>query len=175
MPLKTMKKTLFHISEDLLLLQDLLEGIEEGEQQTEEILNYLENTQQELSQKLDNYAELIQELEARAAARKQRAKEMTELAKADEALAKRLKSSLKLFFELHGIKRQDTDRHRITLAKNGGKAPLVMNDILPEDLPEEYQKITIAADTEAIRGALEKGADLGFAHLGDRQMSIRIK
>lgn len=157
------------------MLQDLLEHAEGDEAQTEEILNYLEDTQQELSQKLDNYAELIQELQARAGARKQRAKEMAELAKADENLANRLKATLKLFFELHNIKRQDTDRHRITLAKNGGKAPLVLNEILPEDLPEEYQKVTITADTEAIRDALEKGIDLGFAHFGDRQMSIRIK
>ena len=168
-------KTLFHINEDLLMLQDLLEGIEDDDAQVEEILKYLEGTQQELNQKLDNYAELIQELHARAEVRKQRAKEMQALAKADETLASRLKNTLKLFFEMHGLKRQDTERHRITLAKNGGKAPLLMNEILPEDLPEQYRKIAVTADTEAIRNALEKGEDLGFARLGDRSTSIRIK
>ena len=172
---KTMKKSLFHINEDLLMLQDLLEHVDDEDSQTEEILAFLEDTQKELSEKLDNYAELICELTARAEARKQRAKELTDLAKADESLARRLKTTLQLFFEQHSIKRQDTDRHRITLAKNGGKAPVIFDDTSPEDLPKHYQAIVVKPDTDAIRADLEAGKQLPFARLGERGQSIRIK
>lgn len=170
-----MKKSLFHINEDLLLLQDLLEHIDTEDGQTKEILEFLEDTQKELSEKLDNYAELICELTARAEARKQRAKELTDLAKADESLAKRLKTTLQFFFEQHNFKRQDTSRHRITLAKNGGKAPVIFDDTLPENMPEQYQITVIKPNTDAIRADLEAGKELPFASLGERGQSIRIK
>lgn len=170
-----MKKTLFQISEDLEMLHDLMESIDTDEGQTVEILAYLEDTQKELSTKLDNYAEFICELTARAEARKQRAKEMTELAKADEAMVKRLKSTLQYFFEREGLKRQDTDRHRITLAKNGGKAPVLFDDTFPEDMPEKYQITVIKPNTDAIRADLEAGEELPFARLGERGQSIRVK
>lgn len=157
------------------MLQDLLEHIDNENSQAEEILAFLKDTQKELSKKLDNYAELICELTARASVRKQRAKELTDLAKADESLAKRLKTTLQLFFEQHNIKSQDTDRHRITLAKNGGKAPVIFDDTLPENLPKQYQVVAIKPDTDAIRADLEAGKQLPFARLGERGQSIRIK
>lgn len=171
-----MKKSLFHISEDLVMLQEMLEHVDTDSEQVNEILAFLENGQKELLHKLDNYAELICELTARSEARKQRAKEMTELAKADEALVKRLKTTLQYFFEAKGISRQDTDRHRITLAKNGGKLPVVFNDaVMPENMPEKYQITVISPNTDAIRADLEAGENLPFAKLGDRGQSLRIK
>lgn len=42
-------------------------------------------------------------------------------------------------------------------------------------LPEQFQRVSIEADTKAIREALEAGQQLPFAHLGDRGSSLRIK
>ena len=50
-----------------------------------------------------------------------------------------------------------------------------MVGLLPTDLADGFQKVSIDANTTAIRQALEAGEDLDFAQLGDRGSSIRIK
>ena len=49
---------------------------------------------------------------------------------------------------------------------------MIVDDV---EIPEEYQKITIEANKEAIRDALDQGKELSFARYGERGESIRIK
>jgi hypothetical protein len=44
-----------------------------------------------------------------------------------------------------------------------------------EDLPQEFQKVTISANNDAIREALESGEQLGWARIGERGEHINIK
>lgn len=56
------------------------------------------------------------------------------------------------------------------------KAPLILDDSIPvAQLPEQFQKVSIDADTAAIRAALEAGESLEWARLGERGSSMRIK
>jgi len=48
-------------------------------------------------------------------------------------------------------------------------------DLDPKTLPERFQKITVEANSPAIREALESGEKLEFAELGERGTSLRIK
>jgi len=99
-----------------------------------------------------------------------------ELASTEENRAKFLKDRLKWFFETHSIRTVETARYRLSLARNGGKAPLILKDgVLPTELPNHFQRVSIDPDTTAIREALERGEQLDFAQLGDRGTSIRIK
>ncbi len=119
---------------------------------------------------------LIAEMSARAEVRKAEAKRLSELAAVDEKRARLLKERLKWFFETHNLKAVETARYRLSVAKNGGKAPLILNDgITPTQLPERFVKVSIDPDTTAIREALEAGEQLDFATLGDRGTSLRIK
>ena len=169
-------RTLFAISDDLEKLSDLLDECGDDAQQKELINNWFEQLGSERDLKLDSYCALVAEMLARAEVRKVEAKRLMELASTEENRAKLLKDRLKWFFETHNIKTVETVRYRLSLAKNGGKAPLILKDgVLPTELPEHFQKVSIDPDTTAIREALERGEQLDFAVLGDRGTSIRIK
>lgn len=131
---------------------------------------------QERNRKLDGYAALIGEMAARAEARKSEARRLMELATVDENRARLLKDRLKTFFETHGLTTLDTTRYCLTLVKNGGLAPLILDESIPvAQLPEQFQLVSIDPNTAAIREALERGERLEFAQLGERGSSIRIK
>jgi hypothetical protein len=170
------RRTLFEISNDLLALYDRLEALggdvtaPEAEEAVDAWFTQLSHQRDE---KLDNYAALIRELEARANARKEEAKRLADRARRDDEHAAYLKQRLLLFFQDHHLKTVETRRYRLTLRRSGGKAPvLVATD--PEQLPTEYQRWKVSADLDAIRTALEDGADLGFATLGERGHYLRI-
>jgi Mor family transcriptional regulator len=168
-------RTLFAISDDLEKLSELLDECDDV-QQRELIDSWFEQLGAERDSKLDNYCALIAEMLARAEARKVEAKRLLKLASTDENRAKLLEGRLKWFFETHNVKTLDTARYRLSLAGNGGKAPLILKDgVSPTGLPERFQKLSIDLDTSAIREALERGEELDFAVLGERGASLRIK
>ncbi len=169
-------RTLFSISDDLQQLNDLLDEVGDDAQQQELINNWLESVGNERDRKLDGYAALISEMTARAEVRKAEGRRLMELAATDENRARLLKERLKSFFQLHDLKTINTDRYRLSLAKNGGKAPLILDDSIPvTQLPERFQKVSIDPDTTAIREALEAGESLEWARIGERGESMRIK
>lgn len=169
-------KSLFDIAEDIRLLEDMVPTVEDDQEQMESIVEFLEEAHGEMSAKIDNYCELISEIKARIEVRKQRIKEMQALVKTDENTVKRLVEVLKWYFESHEIKRMDTERHRVTIAKNGGKTPVSVQEDYPINLvPDEYVTVVRKLNLDAIREALEAKSELPFATLGERQTSLRIK
>ena len=172
----TPRRTLFNISDDLQHLNDLLDDCGDDAQQQQMVNDWLEQLGNERDCHLDNYSALVVEMATRAAARKAEAQRLMELVAADENKARLLRDRLKWFFETHDLKTVDTARYRLSVAKNGGKAPLILDESVPvTKLPEQYQKVSIDANTAAIREALEAGEVLQFAHLGERGTSLRIK
>lgn len=175
------KRTLFQISDDLLALEDLLSevgGDVTDEQAEEAIMNWFAELGDDRDEKLDGYVTLIAEFEARAEMRKREAQRIAARARVDESSVDRLKERLKVFFQVMGLKTVETDLHRITLANNGGKLPLVLQGAYETDatlLPDEFQKKIVTPDKDLIRKKLEAGEMLEFASLGDRGQGIRIK
>ena len=82
---------------------------------------------------------------------------------------------LQEFFACHDLKTVETARYKLTLANNGGKAPLIVDDEFVLDLPDEYLEWSAEPDRAKIRAALEAGEVLTFARLGERGQSMRIK
>jgi hypothetical protein len=167
-----MSRTLFDISQDLYDQLDNLEGDDEA--QTEAVIQWFEQLGEERDQKLDNYAALIADIEARAQVRRDEAKRLVDRARIDENKAALLKERLRLFFGSHGLKTLETSRYRLTLAQNGGKLPLLV-DVSVDGLPEEYIRLTKAPALSARIASLEDGKELPFARFGERGSSIRIK
>lgn len=169
-------RTLFAISADIQQLNELLDECTDDVEQQELIAQWFETLGKERDQKLDGYCALIAEMQARAEARKAEAKRLAELVAADENRAKLLKERLKSFFETHNLKTVQTSRYRLSLARNGGRQPLILNESVPaQSLPGRFQRVTIEPETAKIREALEAGETLSFARLGERGTSIRIK
>ncbi len=176
LPSSAKTRSLFNISDDLEKLNELLDEASDDAEQQELINQWFAQLETERDSKLDSYAALIAEMLARAEVRKAEAKRMMDLVAVDERRAQLLKERLKWFFETHQLKTVETSRYRISISKNGGKAPLILKPgVLPNQLPERFQKVSVEPNTNAIRTALEAGEDLSFATLGERGTSLRIK
>jgi hypothetical protein len=169
-----MKKTLFDISEDLEKLSGLLDLVE-GDDQQEIIEQWFEQLGEERDCKLDGYAALIGEMQARAEARKAESRRLAELAASDENKARLLKERLKWFLEKHQMKTLETARYKLSVVKNSTRPLIVNPDIAIAQLPDEYKKVSVEVDTVAVREALKQGTELEFAHLGEAGTHIRIR
>lgn len=167
--------SLFQLSEEILQLRQILDSQEHEAETIDAVEEYLKSLSQDREKKLDNYAALIRELEARAKIRQDEAKRLDGLAKKDLATVERLKDGLRLVFTLHEWKAVDTDRFRITLAQNGGKQKLVV-EVPIEELEERFRRIEtkVVPDNDALREALGDGEVIEGVHLEERGATIRI-
>lgn len=165
--------TLYEIDRDLLNVEELLASGAEDEAATllEQFRQQLESDR---ASKVDATCAFIRELVSRSEARKAEADRFVALARTDGNLADRLKAMLLDHLRLHGVKKMETERFRLTRAANGGKLPLEIT-LPPDELPAEFVRTTKVADTEAIREAVEKGEDLPFARLGERGEHLRLR
>lgn len=167
--------TLLDITAEIEQLQSALLSAETEEEQAALMAEYFQS-EQDLKKKVESYVNLISELEARAEFRKQESRRLAELAATDSNLAKRLKNRLLWYLQAQGLTKLQTPRYNLSLTRASGKVPLIINEDFPVvELPEEFQKVSIDFDKEAIRQALEEGKELEFAALGDRQITLRIK
>ena len=167
--------SLYAISSELeLILDAILEGGADSPEGQQALEAHLAGLDAALDDKADDYAGLIRSLELRSAARKAEADRMRALAKADEALAERLATRLKEAMESCGRTQIDTERFRLSVAGNGGKQPLSVT-FEPTTLPKELTTVTVAANKEAIRQALEAGATIAGCELLPRGTSLRIR
>ncbi len=127
-------------------------------------------------EKLEAYCRVIRNLESNAAVAKAEAEQYAAFAKSQEGRVASLKSMMKLHLEATGRKKVFTSTGRsITVCANGGKLPLIVDPGTdPKELPEQFQKVTIAANNDAIRAAIEGGQDVPFAKLGERESHLKI-
>lgn len=137
------------------------------------ILDTLESIEGEIEDKADNYAKIIKELEAKQKARKEEAKRLTESAKTFENRANTLKQNLFNAMKTTGKTKFATDLFSFNIQKNGGKLPLIIDDI--SKVPEKYFKHTEKElDNTKIREALDK-KEIDFAYYGEQGESLRIR
>lgn len=168
------RRNLFTISADLERLEDLLE--EGGGELDEALEAWFNELGEERDTKIDNYCALMAELRSRAGVRRQEAARLKQLGDYDQAKADRLQGRLKLFFETRGMSKLQTRRYALTLANNGGVAPLIIAEgTTPESVPARFRKVSVAFDRDAIAAALAGGKTLKFAKFGERGKSLRIR
>jgi hypothetical protein len=134
--------TLFDISDDMLALERLL--TEQGGDLTDDeieaaIDDWFDENQNAREEKIDAYAALIREFEARAEARSDEADRLQGRADQDEKSAESMKKRLKHFYEVHDMKSLETPRFRVTLAGHGGKQPV---EVLREATVPDHLKRT---------------------------------
>ena len=170
--------TIYEISEDMAALDALL--AETGGEITPEAEAAFNAFEAELAANLhaktDAYCALLAEIDARAAARKAEAKRLADRAKTDERTADALRERLRFVWETRRLGKVETDRFTVSLAKNGGKAPLDIRcgvDELPAWAIKRETVVTV--DKDAIRSRLDAGESLDFASLMERGTRINIK
>ena len=137
----------------------------------DDLLKELEGS---IEAKVENYCWLIREIEGRAAIRLLESKRIKALATTNENLVKSLKERLKFFFEAQSIQKLECKTFKVSIANNGGVQPLQV-DLPADQLPPQFQKVTIEADNASIRKALEMGTEIEGVKLLQRGTSLRIK
>ena len=173
--------TLFEISNELAAIEELLTE-NDGEITSDAAGEALEAWFDELGEardaKIDDYCRLIATVTARANARTEELTRLGALVDTDENTIKRLKTALHNFMLERGVTKIETPLHKLTIAKNGGKAPLAIPDAWREDpasAPEQYHRAVIHLDTELIRADLAGGEEIPGCAIGERGTHLRIK
>jgi hypothetical protein len=139
-------RSLNSITQDMHLLEALLEECEDPDEM-QLLLNTFFATDHARLEKLDSYAGLIGQMEARIAFRKSESQRLADLARTDENKVKSLKERLKQYFVAEGIdKPVQTPHYRISLVNNGGKLPVIIED--PMAVPLSYQARDICVEAE---------------------------
>tara|TARA_R100000654_G_scaffold41242_2_gene67364 strand:+ start:1261 stop:1770 length:510 start_codon:yes stop_codon:yes gene_type:complete len=167
--------TLYEISDDLKALEELL--IEQGGDVStpadeDVVMSWLQENQEQLEKKLENYGRMIRELEARSKARLEEAKRLKTRATVDANAAQNLKERLMWFMQERGTKKVETDSFRFSVRKNGGRAPLIYD---ANDVPKDYMMVFPTPNTTKIREELEQGINLPFARLGERGTTLSMR
>lgn len=172
--------SLFELTAEYKQLLFMLEDAEDADDETvvEVIKDTLELLDGDIEAKADGIAYIIRELDADEEMLK---KEEQRLRARRESIVRnrqRLKENLMEAMRLTGKEKFKTQFNSFGIRKAGGKAPLIL-DTAPENMPERFQKISIEADTDAIRDYLTWHQDddivFPYAHIGERSEYLSIR
>lgn len=167
---------LYDIAADYRRLQDLLDSAETPAEMRQTLIDTLESLSGDFEDKVENMAALIAEYKATIEGCRAEIARLTGKAARAENAIDSIKKYIMAEMQFAGIQKVKAGTWQVSIAKNGGKAPIVWDDdIEPEDLPEKFRSISYKIDTAAVRDALEAGEALDFAKLGERGESLRIK
>jgi hypothetical protein len=169
--------TIFQISQDMEDLEHfLLEADGDITDPAVEILvlEWMAKVDVNWEKKVENYCQLINEMEARGKARKEAAASLSRRSEIDMKSAASLKERLMFVMNSRNIKKTETDSFRVSVSKNGGKMPLELD---LDNVSKEYliDKTVVTVNKDKIREDLEAGTELPFATFVDRGTHLRIK
>jgi hypothetical protein len=174
-------KSLFEIGTDLEALDSLIDDVNgEISDITVEaaLVEWFDQLSKDEGIKLDNYCGLIRQLEVDVITAKGEAEAFRRKAADRERRVDWLKSRLAEHLQRTNRTKVTTVRGRtISLQNNGGKPPLGINwDFVDlDELDPKYIKTRRELDQDAIRAALERGEEFGFAMICERGQHLRIK
>jgi len=172
-----MSRPLFEITKEMQALDDLIEehaGDMDNPEVQQAVADALSCLQDELEDKVDNYTALIHILRARARARAEEAKRLADRVRIDQNVADRLVEALLGALQARGLAKVETQRYRVSVAKNGGKLPLLIDE---PHLPPDYV-LTVTQEVpnkDKIRADLKAGKEVPGARLGGRGVHLVIK
>lgn len=157
--------TLYEITKDF---QDLLELMNDPDVPPEVIADTMEGIEGAFEVKADNYITLIKSLETDNYGDKEEIERLNARVKRRSDNIARMKERLMNAMNLTGKKKLPTEHYVLSVAKNGGLAPLVVTGNVPADY------CRLEPDNSKIRAALDQGG-LDFAHLGERGTHLAIR
>jgi len=172
---------LWELSQDIEMLEEAIATIqddlnipdEDKESLTQDAFKQYLETDQDFEDKALKVADYIRHLEAITQARKEEARRLQALAKQSENQANRLRNYLVTQMLATGKKKIEGVTGKVSLRK---KPPILRLLVDNEQLPQDFQKVTVEADKKAIKQYLKEHDDCSFACLEDtKEYSLNIK
>ncbi len=158
-----MKQTLFEINAEY---RDILADMEVHAEQNEgdiigfPLLDRLAALEGDLSEKALNIAALVKELNAEAKSIADLGQSLINRATAKANRAIRLKQYLTDNVPMNAV--YEDARAKVKWQGNGGaRSTILAPEITPDDLPKEFQRITVEADMKMLRELAEKDIKAG--------------
>lgn len=142
------------------------------QEELEQLLGFMEDS---LVEKIDGYASIINHLLSHADLAKREAERIRQRSNRYEQQAKWLKDRLKQAMKRLGTQKIESPLHTVTICKNGGLVPLLLEHADIHDIPDEYLRIVFEPEVDDIRKALESGKAVNCCRLGERGDHVRIK
>ena len=168
--------TLFQLNDEIAALVDeIIDAELAGDTElVDALLGELASLYDAREAKHEAYVHVIKNAEATAVACYKEANAFYARNKALKNLAGRLKDILMGDLKEHDAKSTTAGPFKIARQKNS--QPSVVMNIDAEALPTEFQRITIEADKEVIKDALENGTEIdGVALVTGEHIRIRVK
>ena len=162
--------TLYELSKDYIYL---LEVAEDPDIDPEALADTMEGIEGAIEDKAEGYVCVIKELEGQAAKFDAEIDRLTKQKNVFQNNIKRIKETLMNAMIDMGKEKIPTEHFKISVAKNGGLQPMVI-DVDLKDIPEEYITRKPEPNNAKIREALKTG-DLPFAHLEERGRHLNIR
>lgn len=162
---------LYELTESMRTIWTLME---EGNLDDSVLAEVFDNTEEELSIKLEGYCKFIKNLESDVSGLKAEEKRLAEKRKTLENTIERSKRAMENALIVSGEKKMSCGTFTVSIQKNPEK--VVMDESYIENIPEEWLKIPEPEiDRAKIKEALKNGENLeGIAHL-EQSESLRIK
>lgn len=164
---------LYEISNGMKML---LDALEEGELELEDIADTVESLELEMADKVEQCCFVLRNMEAEMKACEEEEKRFKERKQALANKIERFKGYILTSMQAAEMTKIDAGRFKVSRRNAGGKPPVkVLCD--PRDLPEEFMTVTTtyAPNKDAMLQFLEAGNRSEQFFLGERSQYISIK
>lgn len=161
--------TLYDITTDYRCLLEFADSVDPDD---ERVFNdTLDSVLATLDIKMDDYAVVLTHMEADIELLEKEKGRIQSRIDALERNRKRMRENLMGAMILTNQRKVNTGRFRLSVQKNGGKLPLVVDG----DVPDSFKRVVLEVDKERIRKALDDGEALDFAHYRERGEHLVIR
>ena len=148
--------------------------IEEAQAEVDAVEETLTELSSSVTQKLENYGKFIKNLEVLKKGKEEQIRQFTAQKNSIARTIEWLKERLLNYLNQHGLEKVEANTFRIAKRFN---APSVVIEIPLEDLPKDFQRITVEADKTALRTAIQNNEDYpeGVFLVRKERVDIRVK
>ena len=161
---------IYELTQGIQMLWDLMDA---GELDDDTLIDAMENTQEELNVKLENYCKFIKNLESDIDGLKAEEKRLAAKRKTMENTIERAKKAMQWAMNAAGEKKVKGSLFTISIQNNPEKVVLETEDV--NLIPSHYVKYKEPEiDKAKVKEDLKAGVELSFAHL-EQSEGIRIR
>lgn len=154
---------------------DLQDMMQDEEFDTEILADTIEAVQGEYEDKIETYCKIIKNLEADIPAITAECERLARKQKTIENRIKALKDRMMQSMYDTGMRKVKGNLFTVSIQKNGGKQPVIIDTDRVEDIPAELTVVKVTPSVTEIRKWLEAGNTAPWAHLGERKENLQIR